>query len=1000
MIHRFATGQPGASARLLLCAVLLVLAACGSPPAGSTVPTQQPPAEPAPAVDITIVPARAGCPSPGDQVDLVVRLVPREDRTGATLEVRLSDSLEFVREGFRWQGDVRSGQAVEVPATVRVTERGPVEIEAKLVFGPGSEYRATWTPCQGNSLLPAPPRGSQAGSHTEPMPAVSLTLAATPEAPARGERTTFAVTITAHEPIEGATLSLDLPGGLQIERALPTWEGTLAQGESATVSFVATPLEAPNAPVRATVRTPRGGEYWATVAFGESALPPSRSGLPRGEAVTVGQGVPEDARPGDDERAAPPGTRSALPPADLTLVADPPHPQAGETFTLSVYLLANQPLDGANLQIDLPSNLSLAGGDLSWRGELKAGATILVAASVRREDAEPAQVDARLTAAGGIEVTGDLWFGQPEGENGSGAAGSVDEPSAGTLYLSGRFVYDENLSTTRGIYYARVEVYDDDGTGDDFVCQATTDGDGYWSCEGTASDPFDDTVELYAVVRAYNSWYGSVRNSSDDEYRFKTTNRDTNENGATVNFGTWWPPGPPGVSYAYDGAWHIHKHMIYAYELSDGGGGERPPKYDESHFLRAIWPDTDADNSSEYGNWTIYIEGPGATDADEWDESVIMHEYGHYIMDHFADLDPPYVDYGPDGSHSWCSHETEETAYIEGWANYYQSAVKRYWGLADQHLYVESTWSENLETDQHAVSGTWDDAECAIAGILWDINDSPNDDQNGDSRGDGIGLAHNEIHGVFSFYDPAGTPVHPWTIHHFWTGWHARESWHQEVWAIYYEHGLNKDTAAPGTPTLYTPGSGSAVSDATPWFDWSGVSDSGYSGLRYYEIEVDDVASFTSPAIDTTSTSSSYTAASSLADDRWYWRVRARDWADNYGSWSSTWYFDLCAVLATPVLYTPAHGINTCDRSPLLDWGAVSGATAYRIQLDDNANFGSPLINNLTSNSYYAVGGALWPGTYYWRVQAQKACGTSSWSSARLFTCLDCRIHLPIVVKP
>ena len=72
-------------------------------------------------------------------------------------------------------------------------------------------------------------------------------------------------------------------------------------------------------------------------------------------------------------------------------------------------------------------------------------------------------------------------------------------------------------------------------------------------------------------------------------------------------------------------------------------------------------------------------------------------------------------------------------------------------------------------------------------------------------------------------------------------------------------------------------------------FDWSDVS-----GASSYELEVDIADHFPSPVNDMNIyTSSSCNNSFSLADNLYYWRVRATDASGNQGEWSETWSFTL-----------------------------------------------------------------------------------------------------------
>ncbi|MBI4835503.1 MAG: IPT/TIG domain-containing protein [Planctomycetes bacterium] len=88
----------------------------------------------------------------------------------------------------------------------------------------------------------------------------------------------------------------------------------------------------------------------------------------------------------------------------------------------------------------------------------------------------------------------------------------------------------------------------------------------------------------------------------------------------------------------------------------------------------------------------------------------------------------------------------------------------------------------------------------------------------------------------------------------------------------------------------------------------------------------------------------SYTLTSALDEDTYYWRVRARDNAGNYGEFSSAWDFIVDTTApATPTLYTPYDGQYKTDTTPTLDWDAVTDTDVadYQLQVDTSSAFTS-----------------------------------------------------------
>lgn len=78
--------------------------------------------------------------------------------------------------------------------------------------------------------------------------------------------------------------------------------------------------------------------------------------------------------------------------------------------------------------------------------------------------------------------------------------------------------------------------------------------------------------------------------------------------------------------------------------------------------------------------------------------------------------------------------------------------------------------------------------------------------------------------------------------------------------------------------------------------------------------------------------------------------------------------------------------------TPTFTWERVEGAASYTIQIDDDANFGSPLINEKTdANSYTpaepSTFSSLQPGTqYYWRVVMRRSSSVAGqWTDSMSF---------------
>lgn len=147
-------------------------------------------------------------------------------------------------------------------------------------------------------------------------------------------------------------------------------------------------------------------------------------------------------------------------------------------------------------------------------------------------------------------------------------------------------------------------------------------------------------------------------------------------------------------------------------------------------------------------------------------------------------------------------------------------------------------------------------------------------------------------------------------------------------------------TITNSTGTLKKPANNALTLDNTTVFAWQAIA-----GAMKYQLQVDNNREFSSPAFQCAGTATRCTA-SVLSDAKYYWHVRARDAAGNWGSWSMPFAVTVDATPpARPVLLAPAHNVTTADSTPFFRWNAVSGVVLYQLQVDDNGDFSSPATN-------------------------------------------------------
>lgn len=129
--------------------------------------------------------------------------------------------------------------------------------------------------------------------------------------------------------------------------------------------------------------------------------------------------------------------------------------------------------------------------------------------------------------------------------------------------------------------------------------------------------------------------------------------------------------------------------------------------------------DTDQCNQPQPGVDGIYILGEfagGNGDTDEFDQSVIAHEFGHYIEDRFSRTD------SIGGSHSGSQSLLDlRVAFGEGWGNAFSGMVLGDPVYRDSFSGMDASFHIDLETDDLANEGWF--SEASVGEILWDVFD-------------------------------------------------------------------------------------------------------------------------------------------------------------------------------------------------------------------------------------------------------------------------------------
>jgi subtilisin family serine protease len=197
--------------------------------------------------------------------------------------------------------------------------------------------------------------------------------------------------------------------------------------------------------------------------------------------------------------------------------------------------------------------------------------------------------------------------------------------------------------------------------------------------------------------------------------------------------------------------------------------------------------------------------------------------------------------------------------------------------------------------------------------------------------------------------------------------------------------GTTPSLPVPRVPTLSSPANVATNVALAPTLSWAAST-----GAATYNLEYSTSSSFASGVVAASGITTTSRAISGLANSTvYYWRVSATNTIGT-SAWSAVSSFTTVAPLAIPVaptLSSPANLSTNIAIAPTLSWAAVTTAVSYNLEYSTSSTFASNVTSipgiNTTSR---AISGLANNTTYYWRVSATNASGTSAWSAVRSFT--------------
>ena len=192
-------------------------------------------------------------------------------------------------------------------------------------------------------------------------------------------------------------------------------------------------------------------------------------------------------------------------------------------------------------------------------------------------------------------------------------------------------------------------------------------------------------------------------------------------------------------------------------------GGEAP-----TPLLMIVFNATNANLS--------FYDGTAINQANNagYDDTVMLHEMGHYVVDHFS------ASMNPGGTHhlSDCNQDLR-LAFDEGFGTYFGNSVRRFMGYPNSNIYVRTTgqagpgnlqFSFDVESQEPFVC-FGSTSETSVYAALWDIGDGPSttDDTPGSDESWDLLAGHDaDVFKDMHVYIPTAVNI---SLEDFWDGW-------------------------------------------------------------------------------------------------------------------------------------------------------------------------------------------------------------------------------------
>lgn len=284
----------------------------------------------------------------------------------------------------------------------------------------------------------------------------------------------------------------------------------------------------------------------------------------------------------------------------------------------------------------------------------------------------------------------------------------------------------------------------------------TTDDNGNFSFYVKSNDDGDGTGRDIVIRVLAESGDAVVQDFNNTTYYYDVFAL-MGQDGQLFHLPLDWPGGPLNVgnilfTEAASGPWNILDALRQGADFVRARGATAPK-------ATVRWASKNSDGGYyEPGTNRITLRGDDVA-ADEFDDSVILHEYGHLVADKLS------VDKNPGLRHYYDQASNRALAWSEGWASFFSCAVRNDPFMVDSYFSQEMGFIADLENFSDIFTFDYrrgDDVEICVAASLWDIFDSTNEYR--DTLSDGPD-------NIWRVFRKGFTTARPCTFRDFYDGW-------------------------------------------------------------------------------------------------------------------------------------------------------------------------------------------------------------------------------------